>query len=143
MDPLTHLLVTRKLIDTRRSVVLAGVLPDAPFYLTYPAWVLTHGGFRRAIRQSAWPEPPSWMPLLHHMFHSLPVALLVALGYRLVRGQWPRDVLAAWTLHIAIDLPTHSRRQWAPQFLWPISDITVDGRSWVDVAIWLVRKLAR
>ncbi len=143
MDPITHLLTTRKLIGSQRTVVLAGLLPDAPFYLTYPTWVLMHGGFRRAIRDKTWPEPPDWMPLLHNVFHSLPVALLVALGYRLVRGHWPRDVLVAWILHIAIDLPTHSRRQWAPQFLWPLSTVSVDGRSWVDLVLWVVRRFAR
>ena len=142
MDSLTHFFVTRKLISRRRSVVLAGLLPDAPFYLTYPAWVFRHGGFRRAIQHNEWPEPPGWVVVFHHLFHSLPVALLVALGYRLVRGRWPRAVLAAWTLHIAIDVPTHSRRQWAPQFLWPLSSVTVDGRSWVEIVIGLMQRLA-
>jgi hypothetical protein len=70
----------------------------------------------------------------HHVSHSLPVAGLAVLAYQLWRGRWP-SWGAAWALHILVDIPTHSRRNWAPQFLWPLSRVTVDGVSWPEALI--------
>ncbi|MCB0212751.1 MAG: hypothetical protein KDJ52_25635 [Anaerolineae bacterium] len=134
IDPLTHLLITRKVIGTQPTVVIAGLAADTPFYVTYPAWVAKQGQFATAFQSNEWPEPPPWMKTLHHLCHSLPVLLAVTLVIKFVTGKWPLAALA-WGLHIVIDIPTHSRRTWAPQFLWPLSSITVDGVSWTDVAI--------
>jgi hypothetical protein len=50
MDPLTHLLFTRKLLGTDRVVVIAGLAPDLAFYLTYPPWLIIKGEFIGALR---------------------------------------------------------------------------------------------
>jgi hypothetical protein len=34
---------------------------------------------------------------------------------------------------IGPDIPTHSKRHWGPRFLWPFSDVVVDGISWGDI----------
>lgn len=86
----------------------------------------------------AWPDPPRGIARLHHAFHSMPVALLGATLYRVIAGRWPTRILAAWLLHIAIDLPTHRREPWGPQFLWPISTFTFDGWSWTDALSRLI-----
>ncbi|MCB8985833.1 MAG: hypothetical protein H6659_18540 [Ardenticatenaceae bacterium] len=135
MDPLTHLVITGKVFGRDRAVLLAGVLPDAPFYLTYPGWVIVQGKLEAALKTQEWPEPPAWMEWGHHVFHSLPLVTLAAwLVYRR-NGRLPRRVFGAWALHIVIDIPTHSRRHWAPRFLWPFSRLTVDGISWVELAL--------
>lgn len=134
MDPFTHLLVTRTVISPEPKTILAGLAADLPFYLTYPAWLIRRGQLGVAFRTNDWPEAPRWMVTLHHLFHSLPMLLLVAIVGRLITGRWPPATLA-WGLHILIDIPTHSRRSWAPQFLWPFSSLTVDGISWVEVII--------
>jgi len=139
MDSLTHLIVTRKLVGTDCSVILAGLAADLPFYLTYPPWLLLRGELIDAIRTNEWPAAPHWMQLLHHIFHSLPVVFAVSLLARLVNDEWPRWG-KAWALHILIDIPTHSRQHWAPQFLWPISDVTVDGISWAEFMLAVLRK---
>ena len=139
MDPLTHLIVTRKFVGAERSVILAGLAADLPFYLTYPPWLLHRGKLADAILTNEWPAAPHWMQQLHHIFHSLPVVLVVSVLARLVTGEWPRWA-KAWALHILIDIPTHSRQHWAPKFLWPISDVTVDGVSWVEFILAFVRR---
>lgn len=133
MDPLTHLIVTAKVFGREPIVLLAGVLPDAPFYLTYPAWVIRRGQLGLALKTQEWPDPPTWMEGGHHVFHSLPLLVLVAWFIYWRNGRLPRRVLGAWALHIIIDIPTHSRRHWAPRFLWPISKVTVNGVSWVEL----------
>ncbi len=139
MDPFTHIVVTRTVVSSEPKTIFAGLAADLPFYLTYPAWLIRRGQLGTACRTNDWPSAPRWMVTLHHLFHSLPVLLLVTLGGRLVTGHWSPAALA-WGLHILIDIPTHSRRQWAPQFLWPFSAFTVDGVSWVELILPLLRR---
>ena len=134
MDLLTHAVLTRKFIDKKPGIVLCGSLaPDLPFYLFYPAWVTGRDKLVDGLESNDWPEPPRWMSMLHHVFHSIPAVTLGAIIVRLVAGRWPGKAYAAWLLHIAVDIPTHSRKQWGPKFLWPFSDFAVDGVSWVEV----------
>ena len=110
MDPLTHALLTRNLVSKRFHVLFAGVGPDVPWYFTYPVYVVAQGKARHALTTGEWPDPPPWMETLHHACHSLPVALVGAALTRMLSGRWPREALSAWMLHIAVDVPTHSRR---------------------------------
>ena len=142
MDPLSYLLLTRKLIGTDREVLMAGLAADMPFYLTYPTWLLVHSGIADAFRKNKWPEAPKWMQIIHHIFHSLPVLLVITIVLRLVKGYWPLWG-SAWELHILVDIPTHSRLNWAPQFLWPLSDVTVDGVSWAKVMVLIFHRIFR
>jgi hypothetical protein len=142
MDPLTHLLITRKLVGTDRHVILAGLAADLPFYLTYPPWLVVRGEFVKAVRSNIWPAAPYWMQVAHYIFHSLPIVFIASFVARLNTGRWPKWG-KAWALHILIDIPTHSRRHWAPKFLWPLSDVTVDGVSWPELLLNLVRRMIR
>jgi len=139
MDPLTHIFLTRRLVGPVPHITIAGIGPDLPFYLTYPAMVISQGGLTHALSTNDWPAPPRWLETLHHAFHSLPVALAGAGLIRMLTGRWPGRELSAWTLHILVDIPTHSRQRWGPQFLWPLSDYAVDGISWIDILQRYVR----
>ena len=75
MDLITHIVITRKLVGRSARVVAAGVLADAPFYLTYPAWLIAKRQLRPAVAANQWPDPPEWMATLHHVFHSFPMLL--------------------------------------------------------------------
>ena len=77
----------------------------------------------------------------HHAAHSLPLLLVVATFARLITGRWPSAPAWAWLLHILIDIPTHSRKQWAPQFLWPLSHYSINGISWAELAIAALRRI--
>jgi len=133
MDLLTHTLLTCKLIGKRHDVLLAGIGPDVPWYLTYPVWVIAQGKARHALTTSEWPEAPPWVETLHHASHSLPVAFVAATVIRALSGRWPGRALAAWVLHVVVDIPTHSRRFWGPRFLWPLSDVAVEGVPWAEM----------
>jgi hypothetical protein len=123
--------ITRIAVGSDRPCLVASLAPDAPFYLSYPPWLLLHGVLRDSLTNNTWPQAPEWMYLLHHAAHSLPLVALVAVAVRLTTGSWPRWA-TAWALHILVDIPTHSRQNWAPQFLWPFSAVTVDGISWPE-----------
>ena len=133
MDPLTHLLTPRLLIGRELTTLLAGIAPDLAFYSTYPLWALRHGHVRAVLDGEAWPAPPTWMVQLHRAGHSLPVALGVAMLFRLRRGYWPQRLLGAYLLHLLIDIPTHTRDPWGPRPLWPLSNMAHHGVSWVEV----------
>jgi hypothetical protein len=142
MDPLTHLLITRSAVGTDCQVLVAGLAADIPFYLTYPAWLIMQGRLANAFKENEWPEAPRWMQLSHHIFHSLPALLGLTLATCLIKGKWPLWGIA-WGLHILVDIPTHSRRNWAPQFLWPLSNVTVDGVSWPTIVISIIHRVFR
>jgi len=134
VDPLSHLAITRVLLGPSQGVLLASLLPDLPFYATYPAWLVRNGLLQPALTTNIWPTAPAWMYVAHHASHSLPVVGLLMLVHRLRHRAWP-PWGAAWALHILVDIPTHSRRNWAPQFLWPLSAFTVDGVSWPEALL--------
>ena len=140
MDPITHLITTRKLVSKKPIIMIAGIAADLPFYLNYPAWVMTKGNLKNAAQNKDWPKPPSWIETTHHVFHSIPVVTVVFILTRIIKKQLPINVFKAWLLHILIDLPTHSRKQWGPRFLWPFSDYAMDGISWVDI-LYRIRQL--
>ncbi len=133
MDPLTHTLLACKIVAKKPVYLLLANVPDLPFYIVYPAWVLARGELQVALKNDDWPKPPRWLEVTHHALHSIPVGVGVGLALRLRHGRWPRKLLATWLLHILVDIPTHSRAQWGPRFLWPFSDYAFDGVSWVSV----------
>jgi len=143
MDPATHIVLTRTLVGKQPEVTLAGIGPDTAFFVTYPAWVAARGNLKQALTTHNWPDPPPWIVTLHRAFHSMPVALAAAVIIWAVRGRWPGRVLLAWMLHILVDIPTHSKASWGPQFLWPLSGLTVDGISWVGVVLHLAKKFGK
>ncbi len=75
-----------------------------------------------------------WVYTLYNYTHSLVVwavffSIFVVLGNQ--RGYFPYFAFA-WLLHIIIDIPTHEKRFFAPQFLTPVSTFCVDGKSWAN-----------
>lgn len=98
-------------------------------------------------------EFPAYAQHFYNAGHSLAVfAALFALAWALLRRPpWP---LAAWALHILIDIPTHSLALFPTPFLWPFSDARVDGIPWrspfvlvtsstslaVVYGLWLLRR---
>jgi hypothetical protein len=76
MDLLTHIVLTRKLIGRAPFVLATSVVPDAPFYLAYPAWLLVKGKLGQAVVANVWPHLLRWMAMRHHAFHSLRMALV-------------------------------------------------------------------
>jgi hypothetical protein len=47
----------------------------------------------------------------------------------------PVWVVAAWGLHVLIDIPTHSLKLFPTPFLWPLSSFKINGANWGQPAI--------
>jgi len=79
-------------------------------------------------------EENKWVYRVYNYTHSLVVwglmfALFCVIGH--FQGFFPYFMFA-WLLHILIDIPTHEKVFFAPQFLTPLSEFNIDGYSWAN-----------
>lgn len=79
---------------------------------------------------------PAYIHGLYNITHSLVVFVVV---FAVVWYFWKQPIMAmlAWPLHILIDIPTHSSEFFPTPFLWPLSDVHVDGRPWSHPEIFI------
>lgn len=125
----------------RRSYALAFVFGMAPdlcsFGLLFANGLLTHGldFFNGLGHPPDAAQIPAYVHTLYNATHSLPVfAAVFALVWLLRRR--PLWELCAWGLHIALDIGTHSAAFFPTPFLWPLSDVHVDGVPWSEPRIF-------
>lgn len=126
----------------RRSYALAFVFGMAPdlcsFGLLFANGLLRHGldFFNGLGHPPDATQIPSYVHTLYNATHSLPVfAAVFALVWLLRRR--PLWELAAWGLHIALDIGTHSAAFFPTPFLWPLADVQVDGVPWSEPRIFV------
>lgn len=74
-------------------------------------------------------EFPAYAQGFYNASHSLVLFSLVFALVWLLKKK-PFLPLAAWGLHVLIDIPTHSYNLFPTPFLWPFSDFKVDGIGW-------------
>lgn len=97
---------------------------------------------------------PQFAQTLYNVTHSLvDFGAVFGVVLAIARGTW--WPLAAWGLHILIDIPTHSLALFPTPFLWPVSDFRVNGIGWdqppilitnvtllmLTYAVWYYRKV--
>ncbi len=80
---------------------------------------------------------PIFAQNLYNVTHSLLVFTILFLVIWAIARK-PIWLVAAWGLHILIDIPTHSKALFPTPFLWPFSDFKVDGIGWDHPAILVV-----
>jgi len=102
----------------------------------------------------------SEFPLYARGFYNATHSLVIfSLGFALVWMARKKAFLpmAAWGLHVLIDIPTHSFALFPTPFLWPLSDFKVDGIGWdsplvlvpnyallvIFYSLWLCRRRKR
>lgn len=126
---------------SRRSFWTAFAFGSAPdlfsFGLVFANNLWVHGlDFFKGLGQP--PDPaliPAYVHSLYNATHSLLVFATVFALVWIVRGK-PVMELGAWGLHIAVDIFTHSEEFFPTPFLWPLSDLHVDGVPWSDPRIF-------
>ncbi len=134
--------------------ILPDVLTEGLFFVLYlmgiggmPGWEHGHPNIT---------DYPMFAQNLYNITHSLVIfALVFALIW--IAAKRPVWMVAAWGLHILIDIPTHSLALFPTPFLWPITNFKVNGIGWdspiimgVDIvlliaayACWLYPKFHR
>jgi membrane-bound metal-dependent hydrolase YbcI (DUF457 family) len=144
MDFVSHALwggVTLGRRKRRDFLVVAGVsiLPDVLteglFMILYlmdiggmPGWENGHPNIT---------DFPMFAQILYNITHSLVIFALVFVLLGIVARK-PIWITAAWGLHILIDIPTHSLDLFPTPFLWPLSDIKVDGIDWDSPVVLII-----
>ena len=127
----------------RSQVVVAvalGALPDIAQLLPVAAWGLATGDasviglFAMATPGNEPQIPASVRMASHHLhcsLHSVPIAAAVgAAVWYIRRALW--IPLIGWWLHIALDIPTHSREYYAVPLLYPFTYWGFDGIPWTN-----------
>lgn len=115
------------------SAFTFGVLPDVVAF--GPLFV--HQLFNPALRvrpdyASGHPDLsllPDYVMQIYNYSHSLVIFAIVFFLMWAMRGR-PLMPMLAWGLHILFDIPTHSTAFFPTPFLWPLSDVTVNGIPW-------------
>lgn len=106
--------------------VFFGVFPDlfsfGPFFVeNILSGSFGSGDFRNSI--------PDYVHTFYNISHSLIIFSLAFFIVALVRRRvyWP---MAAWALHIGIDVFSHSLQFFPTPILYPLSDFKIGGVSW-------------
>lgn len=79
---------------------------------------------------------PGYIFAIYDVTHSLVVFLASFFIVWALRKR-PLWSMAAWGLHILMDIPTHNTRFFPTPFLWPLSAYVVDGIPWTHPIILL------
>lgn len=127
-----------------KLAVLWGVLPDLFSFTSvfiFLFWNLIFGG----MDFSDFPRPEEVEPIqrneififrltsiLYSISHSV-VIFAVVFGIVFLIFRRPVWELGAWLLHILIDIPTHTYQFYPTPFLWPISNMEINGFSWANI----------
>ena len=77
---------------------------------------------------------PQYVHQLYNVTHSLLVFLLVFFLIWALRKQ-PIWEMAAWGLHVLVDLPTHSYTFFPTPIFWPLFNWKFDGWQWMTPSI--------
>ena len=114
-------------------VAFFGVFPDL-FAFSVPVmlmlWLRLTGGVGALPGPRHMPfRDLSWQ--LYRISHSL-IIFAAVFGIVWLLARRPVLELLGWSLHILIDIPSHSLRFFATPFLWPLSDYRFNGISWAN-----------
>lgn len=119
---------------------LWGVFPDVFAFGPFFVWSFIQRllGYPWMIHRPSTELEP-WTPgtdtlsdftqLLYQYSHSLIIFAIVIAVIYFVRRKIPW-ILGPWLLHILFDIPTHSYKFYPTPFLWPISDLKINGIQW-------------
>ena len=130
MDIFAHGLWSYVIFHKKKYVWLAtlfGLLPDILSFGIIFIINLASGNFHRGPPSIS--TLPKWLFASYNLTHSLVMFIAVFILVYLITKHWFLP-LAAWAIHILIDIPTHSFRYFPTPFLWPVSSYMLDGISW-------------
>jgi hypothetical protein len=113
--------------------VFFGILPDLFSFGLFGIFRLFEGNFQIG------PPPlniiPAWVTFNYNLSHSFIPALLF-ISLLATKRKDIAFAMLGWPLHIIMDLPFHSNEYFPTQFLWPLTDFTINGIPWSHPLIW-------
>ncbi len=143
MDILSHglwggLLFGRKSRRDFSIAFLFGIIPDlASFGPLFISQIFIPELRVRPDYSSGSPDLsllPEYVTQIYNYTHSLVIFLIIFLIVWAIRRK-PQFLMLAWPLHVLYDIPFHTQAFFPTPFLWPISNLTIDGVAWGDPRI--------
>ncbi len=129
-----------------QSVRLAFLIGLAPDLLSFGVlWVAAMLGLSPKPDFSHGTPPESSIPeYVHHLYHVTHSGVIFLAVFLLVWVLVKRPVweLAAWGLHVLMDIPTHSFAFFATPVFWPLADWKFDGWQWMTPTVLVPNYLA-
>jgi hypothetical protein len=148
MDFFAHIFISMIIFagDQWVLAVIFGVLPDfIPFGLSmlispFRSKKRINNRNRDSMIDFYQQDENRWVYRLYNYTHSLVIwgFVFIILIFWGSQAKWFPWFGLAWLLHILLDIPTHEKRFFAPQFLTPFSNFCVDGKSWATPRIMLL-----
>jgi hypothetical protein len=111
---------------------LFGVLPDLMSFSYVVFKHIFNGGTGKPPLESI----PVWVYTAYNMTHSLIIVTALIILLFLV-NRWLGISACPWLWHVICDIPTHSKAYFPTPFLYPLSDFTVDGVSFMRPSIFI------
>ena len=119
------------------AAALFGMLPDLMSFGYVAVKHMTGGGRGRPPSEII----PDWVYAAYNLTHSLLIVAALVLLLFLV-NRWLGISACAWLWHVICDIPTHSKEFFPTPFLYPLSDLTMDGvpfmRPSVFISYWSI-----
>ena len=141
MDTLAHALWTniafiKTKAKTRWLGVLFGVLPDIISFGPIFLYTLLLGT-RDWMQVSTIGFFSKYTSIVYGITHSLIIFAIVYLILYLITKKHIL-FLFGWTIHILIDIPTHSKDFYPTPYLYPFNSYPIDGISWAHPTFMIV-----
>jgi len=126
---------------TRRRFFIAFLFGIAPDLLSFGIFFVSMAfGFSDRHDFSAEPPHadaiPTYVHYLYNVTHSV-IFFAVLFIFLWILFRKPIMESLAWGAHILLDIPTHSYEFFPTPFLWPFSDLKVDGIPWTSPFIFI------
>jgi len=133
MDIFSHSLWTGLIFKKRKNIwwpVFFSIAPDIFSNGVYVVVSVIQGvSIIDSTRIHFNPATPDIIKILYSITHSLPIfAAAFLIAWFFLKKPWLP--LAAWGIHIAIDIPFHSTDFFATPFLFPVSSFRINSVSW-------------
>jgi hypothetical protein len=114
------------------SAVFFGMLPDLMSFGYVFLKQIMSGSMGKPQLESI----PGWVFTSYNITHSLIIVTAVILVFFSV-NRWLGISSCAWLWHVFCDIPTHSSAYFPTPFLYPLSDFTVNGISFIRPSIFI------
>ena len=140
MDTLSHALWGKGLFGYRGHGYISLLFGASHDLITFFPWMLIkfiNGtffdlGFGKPPLETI----PDWVFLMYNFSHSFITGFLVVLFFYFVRKNYLWFAALAWPFHIVLDFPFHTKDFFPTKIIWPISDFSFDGISWMRAEVW-------
>ena len=132
MDVFAHGLWSYAILRKSKApglVIATGILPDLIPFIAYFIDQICIKGIKVKFVPPLLETIPNYVFTAYNLSHSLVIVTLVFSLVFILTSEIPL-FLWAWPIHIAMDIPTHTKAFFPTKFLYPLSEFHINGINW-------------